>query len=152
VGNGRLGGMVFGGVGVDRLAVNDDTLWSGGPSEWNNPGAREALAEVRSLVAQGRFAEADAASKRMMGPYTQSYMPAGEIQVTSDHGDVAAAYRRTLDLAAGIATVTYRQGDATFTRTCLASFPDDVLAVHHACSRPGLLRLSIGAASPLRHA
>src|SRR5690606_34946513 len=110
IGNGRLGGMVYGGVGVDRLALNDDTLWSGGPGEWNNPGARDALVEVRRLVAAGRVVEADAAAKRMMGPYTQSYMPAGEVRVTSDHGDVSAGYRRALDLATGTATVTYRQG------------------------------------------
>src|SRR5690606_30827121 len=151
IGNGRLGGMVYGGVGVDRLALNDDTLWSGGPTDWNNPDAREALAEVRRLVADGRFDEADAASKRMMGPYTQSYMPAGEIRVTSDHGDVAAGYRRALDLGSGTATVTYRQGDAPLTRTYVAGHPDDGIAVHHACSRPGLLRLSVDAWSPLRH-
>src|SRR5690606_30300921 len=60
VGNGRVGGMVFGGVGVERVALNDDTLWSGGPGDWNNPDAREALPEIRRLVAAGRFAEADA--------------------------------------------------------------------------------------------
>lgn len=151
IGNGRLGGMIYGGVGVDRLALNDDTLWSGGPGEWNNPGARDALVEVRRLVAAGRFVEADAASKRMMGPYTQSYMPAGEVRVTSDHGDVSAGYRRALDLATGTATVTYRQGDVSFARTYVASHPDDVIAVRHTCSRPGLLRLAIDAIAPLRH-
>lgn len=151
IGNGRLGGMVFGGVGLDRLALNDDTLWSGGPSEWNNPGARAALDEVRRLVAAGQFAEADAAAKRMMGPYTQSYLPAGELRVTSDHGDVSAAYRRTLDLATGKATVTYRQGDAHVTRTYLASHPDDVVAVHQASDRRGALRLAVTLDAPLRH-
>ena len=37
VGNGRIGAMVFGNVGVEHLQLNDDTLWSGGPSDWNNP-------------------------------------------------------------------------------------------------------------------
>jgi alpha-L-fucosidase 2 len=44
VGNGRLGGMVFGGVREERIQLNEDTLWSGGPSEWNNPQARDMLA------------------------------------------------------------------------------------------------------------
>ena len=44
IGNGRLGGMVFGGVAVDRVSLNDDTLWSGGPRAWDNPGARETSA------------------------------------------------------------------------------------------------------------
>ena len=89
IGNGRLGAMVFGGVGVERLQLNEDTLWSGGPSDWNNPQARDVLPEIRSLVAAGRFVEADAAAKRMMGPFTQSYLPFGDLRMTMDPGDVA---------------------------------------------------------------
>lgn len=151
IGNGRLGGMVFGGVGVERVQLNDDTLWSGGPGEWNNPGAREALPEIRRLIAAGQFAEADAASKRMMGPYTQSYLPAGDLRVTLDHGDVSAGYRRTLDLATGRAAVRYRLGDATFSRTYLASHPDQILAARYTCTQPGLLRFAVGLECPLRH-
>ena len=99
IGNGRLGAMVFGGVGVERLQLNEDSLWSGGPSDWNNPGAREVLPEIRALVAEGRYAEADAAAKRMMGPYTQSYLPLGDLHVVLDHGDLARGYTRELDLA-----------------------------------------------------
>ncbi|MBW7458615.1 glycoside hydrolase family 95 protein, partial [Paenibacillus sepulcri] len=55
VGNGRLGAMVFGGVDTERIGLNEDTLWSGGPQDWNNPLAREALDEIRQLVADGRY-------------------------------------------------------------------------------------------------
>ncbi len=44
VGNGRLGAMVFGGVESERLQLNEDTLWSGYPRDWNNPGAKDVLA------------------------------------------------------------------------------------------------------------
>src|SRR4030095_17116548 len=47
IGNGRLGAMVFGGVVEERLQLNDDTLWSGGPKDWNNPKARSVLPEIR---------------------------------------------------------------------------------------------------------
>src|ERR1700730_7916041 len=50
IGNGRLGAMVFGGVQAERLQLNEDTLWSGAPRDWNNPDARQHLAEVRRLV------------------------------------------------------------------------------------------------------
>src|SRR5215207_2096193 len=50
IGNGRIGAMVFGNVGVEHLQLNDDTLWSGGPSDWNNPGARDVLPEIRALI------------------------------------------------------------------------------------------------------
>src|SRR5688500_5159024 len=54
IGNGRLGAMVFGGIERERLQLNEDSLWSGRPKDWNNPGAREALVEVRRLIAEGR--------------------------------------------------------------------------------------------------
>ena len=67
VGNGRLGAMVFGDVGVERLQVNDDTLWSGGPGGWDTPGAKAALAEVRRLALAGDYAAADKARARADG-------------------------------------------------------------------------------------
>src|SRR5688572_29545386 len=72
VGNGRLGAMVFGDVGVERLQINDDTLWSGGPSTWDRPGAKATLDEVRRLTLAGDYAAADAAAKGLMGAFTQS--------------------------------------------------------------------------------
>ena len=50
LGNGRLGAMVFGRVERERFQLNEDTLWSGGPRDWNNPKAPEVLAEVRRLI------------------------------------------------------------------------------------------------------
>ncbi|BCS32114.1 alpha/beta hydrolase [Luteitalea sp. TBR-22] len=149
LGNGRLGAMVFGGVQTERLQLNEDTLWSGGPSDWNNPGARAALTDVRALVAAGRFAEADQAARRMMGPYTQSYLPLGDLHVVHDHGDLARRYTRTLDLATGEAVVSYRQGKATFTRRVIASHPDQVIAMDLSCDTPGLLACVARLSSPL---
>ena len=77
VGNGRLGAMVFGGVERERLQLNEDTLWTGGPREWNNPDAPKALAEVKRLLAEGKYVEADRAARGMQGVFTQSYAPVG---------------------------------------------------------------------------
>jgi hypothetical protein len=63
IGGGRLGAMVFGGIGTERLQLNDDTLWSGGPSDTGNPKAHEVLPQVRRAVAEGRFVEADTLAK-----------------------------------------------------------------------------------------
>ena len=58
VGNGRLGGMVFGGVGWERIQLNEETLRSGGPQDRSNPQALALLPEVRRLIFAGRYAEA----------------------------------------------------------------------------------------------
>src|SRR4051794_31030015 len=78
VGNGRLGAMVFGGVATERLQLNEDTLWSGGPTDWNNPQAKDVLPEVRRLIFAGKYVETDALCRKMQGPYNQSYEPLGD--------------------------------------------------------------------------
>src|SRR5262245_39714251 len=67
VGNGRIGAMVFGGIEQERLQLNDDTLWAGGPYNPANPDARAALPEVRRLIAAGEYQAAqDMVQARMM--------------------------------------------------------------------------------------
>ena len=151
VGNGRLGAMIFGTIGRERLQLNEDTLWSGGPKDWNNPEAREVLPEVRRLIAEGKYVEADQLSKKMMGPYTQSYLPLGDLYLTFEHGDVGRSYRRSLDLGSAVVTVTYRVGNVQYTREVFASYPDQVLVVRLAADRPGALSFTAELDSPLRH-
>ncbi len=110
LGNGRLGAMVFGGVEVERLQLNEDTLWSGGPRDWDNPRAKEVLPTVRELIFRGEYEQADLLTKEMMGPYTQSYLPLADLWLHFYHGDVAHGYERSLDLATGIAETAYRSG------------------------------------------
>ncbi len=151
VGNGRIGAMVFGNVGVEHLQLNDDTLWSGGPSDWNNPAARDVLPELRALVRAGRFVEADRLSKRLMGPFTQSYLPLGDLFITFEHGNLGGAYRRSLDLRQAVASVAYRTGKVHYTREVIASHPADVIAVRLAVDQPRMLHFHAVLWSPLRY-
>ena len=150
VGNGRLGAMVFGGVGQERLQLNEDTLWSGGPKDWDNPKARAVLPEIRRLVRAGRYVEGDQLAKQMMGPYTQSYLPMADLDIVFEHGDVARDYERTLDLQSAVVRVDYRVGEVQYHRETIASWPDQTILVRLACDRPGMLRFSARLTSPLR--
>ncbi|HZG78538.1 MAG TPA: glycoside hydrolase family 95 protein [Paenibacillus sp.] len=150
IGNGRLGAMVFGGVAQERLQLNEDTLWSGYPRDWNNPQARELLPQVRELVRNERYEEADLLAKRMMGPYTQSYLPLGDLYLRFEHGEPAANYRRELDIAQGVARVEYSIGDARYVRECFASHPDQAIVLRLTCSMPGMLQVRARLDSPLR--
>lgn len=60
--------MVFGGTAGGHIQLNEETLWSGGPRDTNNPEAPRHLAEVRRLLFEGGPAEAQAlADKYLMG-------------------------------------------------------------------------------------
>ncbi|MXV15189.1 glycoside hydrolase family 95 protein [Hufsiella ginkgonis] len=75
IGNGRMGGMVFGGVRRDRIQFNEETLWSGAPRDYNRQGAYRYLPQIRQLLFDGKQKEAEElAEKRFMGAQS----PAGD--------------------------------------------------------------------------
>ena len=151
LGNGRIGAMVFGGIETERLQLNEDTLWSGEPKDGTNPNAQKVLPEIRRLINEGNYAEADALCKEAMGPYTQSYMPLGDLTVHFYHGGLAMQYERSLDLETASASVRYRIGDVTYKRTCFVSFPDQTLIMRIEADCPGMLSFTAKLWSPLRH-
>jgi alpha-L-fucosidase 2 len=55
IGNGRLGAMIFGGIEEEHLQLNEDTLWSGAPKDFNNPLAKEQLPKVRQLLFDEKY-------------------------------------------------------------------------------------------------
>ena len=143
LGNGRLGAMVFGGVDKERLQLNEDTLWSGYPKEWNNPDAKNHLAEIRKLVLENEdYVAADAICQKLQGPYNQSYLPLADLYLAFEHADSATEYRRDLDLDRAVASVAYRAGSVRFTRQVFVSAPDQIIVAQLAASEPGKLRFT----------
>lgn len=139
VGNGRLGAMVFGRVGEERLQLNEESLWVGAQRFTTNPAALEHLPEVRRLLAEERYEEAQAiAEAHLFGEpkRMQPYQTLGELSVTFDGHEGVTAYRRELDLADGVARVGYRLGYANYTREVFVSAVDQVLVVH--CRRENI--------------
>jgi alpha-L-fucosidase 2 len=145
VGNGRLGAMVFGGVESERLALNEDTLWSGFPRDCTNPDALKHLATVRKLVLQDKdYQAADLECLKMQGPWNEAYEPLGDLLMDLEHAGLEhagtpTAYRRTLDLDAAVATVEYRVGEVAYRREVFASSPDDAIVMRLTASKPGAL-------------
>jgi alpha-L-fucosidase 2 len=151
IGNGRLGAMVFGGVGVDRLQLNEDTLWSGAPRQWNNPEARQHLEEIRRLVLDKQdYVAADRGCRLMQGPYNESYLPLADLHLEWQRSGEISAYRRELDLDSAIASVSFRVGRFQFIREAFASAPDQVIVVRWTTTDPAGLGLTIGIDSPVK--
>ena len=139
IGNGRLGGMVFGGVAQERIQLNEDTIWNGKKRNRVNPEALKSLPEVRRLLFSGKPLEAEALEERtMMGiPNRQPpYQPLGDLNIRFAGEDNAVDYRSELNLATGIVRITYRIGGATCTREVFSSAPDQVLVVRLTCDNP----------------
>jgi len=148
LGNGRLGAMVMGVVREERIFLNEDTLWSGYPTDGNEPKGPEYLKEVRRLVLQHKdYAAADVACRKRKGPKTQSYQPIGEFKLTFDDLESTFDYRRELDLDTAVCTTTYRSGSTRIRREVLASAPDQVIAIRIEAQGTQKLSLSVGFSS-----
>ena len=132
VGNGRIGAMVFGGTTSERLQLNEDTLWSGGPYDPVNPRARAALPRVRDLLAHGAYAEAEALANAdvMAQPLHQmSYQTLGDLILTMPGIAAVTGYRRSLDLDQAVARTDFRCGGIVCTREVIASHAQQVIVM-----------------------
>lgn len=139
VGNGRLGAMVFGGTDGERLQLNEDTLWSGGPYDPAPRDARPALDEVRRLIAQGRYAEAEALTNaRLMGHplHQMSYQTFGDLYLDMALDGAVDGYRRDLDLDSAVASTRFRHGATRCLRQTFASPVDQVIVTRIVADRP----------------
>lgn len=140
VGNGRIGAMVFGGVGRERLQLNEDSFWAGGPYDPVNPDALAALPEVRRRLFAGDYAGAEAlANARMMGkPLQQApYQSIGTLRIDLAGIDGAATrYRRSLDIDRAVAETVFEANGATWRREVLACPVRQVIAVRLSTDHP----------------
>jgi alpha-L-fucosidase 2 len=133
VGNGRLGAMVYGRPAQERLQLNEDTLYAGGPYRFDNPGFKASLPEVRKLIDAGRFKEAtDLVGQAMIAkPATQMpYGAAGDLLLDFHGLKEAMDYRRTLDLDSAVATTRFTSRETDYLRETFASTPDQVVVLH----------------------
>lgn len=144
LGNGRLGAMVFGGAAKERYALNEDTLWSGHPVYYSNPGAYEAYQKAQSLILKGDFSSAQTAVEQgISNRATQAYLPAGDLYIDMRHASQPENTVRALDISTGVHTVEYDADGAHFIRESFISCPADVMAIKLSADRPGMLSFSV---------
>jgi len=146
VGNGRVGGMVFGGVADERIQFNESTLWVGEPHDYSQAGASNYLAEIRRLLFEGRQKQAEqlAMEHFMSVPLRQMpYQPFADLRIQFAGAEQPDEYRRELNLDEAIAKTTYRVGEVRFQREVFASAPDEVLVTRLAADRPGQLAFTV---------
>lgn len=146
MGNGIVGAMVFGKTDHERIALNEGTFWSGRPHDYNNPDAINYFPKIRDLVFAGKFQEAEKmADEHFFGvpAAQQAYEPIGDLNLDFEGSNDVSDYRRSLNIEAGVATIRYRSGDATYQREVFVSYPDRVIVIRLTCDKPG--RISLGA-------
>ncbi len=144
VGNGALGGMIFGGTGRERIQLNEESIWYGGKMHRQNPDAKESLPAIRQALLDGRIAEAERMMKRSLSGTPASmhpYQPLGDLFLQFQTGGAVTDYCRSLDLSAAVAKVSYRQDGVRYSREIFASAPENCLVLLLKADRPGSISL-----------
>jgi len=150
IGNGRLGAMVFGGTSEEVIQLNEETLWSGGPTNTRaNPMAPQYLPKVRQALLEENYPLAEELSKKMQGLFTESYEPLGDVIITYDAKGQATDYYRDLDLITATSTTRFKINGIVYMREQFISAPDQLLVIRLTASKPGALSFTASTRSLL---
>lgn len=145
VGNGRIGAMVPGGCLKETLSLNEDTLWSGYPLDYNDEKVFPYLEKVRTAVFEKKYKEAEEILNRhMTGIWNESYLPMADLvlEIEQEKNGISE-YKRKLDLAKGVCTTSFRLEGNPCTRTVFCSCPDQVLVIRFQAEQAVNLKISL---------
>ncbi|MBZ4037418.1 glycoside hydrolase family 95 protein [Flavobacterium sp. 17A] len=153
IGNGTSGAIVFGRVDAELIQLNEATLWSGGPVQKNvNPDAFKNLALIREALTKEDFEKANALTKNMQGPYSESFMPLGDLILKQDFGGKKTeSYNRSLDIQTGLAVTNFKVEGVNYKREIFASAPAQCIVIKLSADQVKKLSITIDAASLLRN-
>lgn len=164
VGNGRLGAMVFGEPTLERIQLNEESIWDGERRDRDNPAASTAVPEIRRLLFDGKVHEAEdlavsgmlSIPRRMpcyqtLGDLHLDFKPSGLTPSDSAWPSQFADYRLELDLDRAIATTTFRHGDTQYVREVFSSAPHQVIVIRLTASRPHAISFAATLDRPGNH-
>jgi alpha-L-fucosidase 2 len=152
IGNGYMGGNVFGKVQNERIALNESSFWSGRPHDYNDPDAYKYFGKIKDLVFSDKFQEAEKmADEHFYGKpgAQQAYQPIGDLILDfNSTGDSIRDYHRELNMETGVVKVTYTEGNVKMTREVFMSYPDRVMVMKVSANKPGRISLEAKLRSP----
>ncbi|MBS1664419.1 MAG: glycoside hydrolase family 95 protein [Bacteroidetes bacterium] len=153
LGNGRLGGMVYGRVGDEVIGLNESSLWSGGPvRDTVNPSAKGYLAPLRKALFEEDYPAAEKLARKMQGVWSESYLPLGDLHIHQDFGGSdSGGYERELNIRDAVVRTKYKVGGVEYLREVFIPAFGQMMVVRWTCSKKGALQLKISASSLLRN-
>lgn len=132
VGNGRIGGMIFGRVNEELIQLNEDSIWSGGFRKRNNSKAYANLEKMRKLIRDGKTTEAEnlcAEAFYGTNENQRHYQPLGDLHIWQQSDGEVLNYKRSLDISKAVSTTAWQSGGVKYFREVFVSHPDEVMTV-----------------------
>jgi len=140
VGNGRLGAMVFGRTGEEKIQFNEETYWSGGPYDQTRKGGAEMLPEIQKLIFAGKYIKAHKLFGRFMMGYPveqMKYQSFGDLILKFPEKGEVKEYFHSLDLDKAVVITSYLQNGIKYKREVFVSPVDEVIVVRITADKPG---------------
>ena len=156
VGNGRLGAMVAGAFPKERIQLNEDSIWAKEPMLRHPATTKDRIVEVQELVDAGKYKEAHELYESQIimtnAPEIGSYQTLGDLWIehVGKTAPASSGYRRSLDLATGLASVTQPLADGTtITQQVVSSAVDDCLAIRLTTTAADGLNFNVSFTHPI---
>lgn len=146
IGNGRLGAMCFGTPSNERIQLNEETFWSGGPSRNDNPNALGVLEQVRQMIFSRNYTNVESTINANMTAQTlhgSKYLCVGNLRLAFPGHSTYTNYERELDISDAVWRIKYKVGDVEYRREAFASVPDQVIVVRLTASKAGSLSFTV---------
>ena len=140
VGNGRIGGMIFGRPTDELIQLNEDSIWSGGFRSRNNSKAYENLEKIRTAIKEGRTTDAEnICCDAFYGTNENQrhYQPMGDLHIWQEGTDNYSDYRRYLDLSTAVCSTQWENDGVIYNRDIFVSKPDEVMVIYFTASEKG---------------
>lgn len=151
IGNGRLGAMIFGAPGIDRIQLNEETIWAGQPNSNSNPAALKVIPQIRQLIFDGKYTEAEILANEKVLLAKNSGMPYqtfGDLELSFPDQNNYSDYYRELNLDSAKAMTSYTANGIHYRRDYFSSLKDQVIIIHLSADKPGSVDLNIRLSSP----
>ena len=154
IGNGTIGAMVFGTPTVEHLQLNEETLWAGQPNQVLHREARKYLPEVRRLIFEGKYREAEALANQKVMPVGDGqnmgmpYQPFGDVYIAFPGHASYSGYERQLDIDNALCLSSYVVDGVRYEREAITPIGSKVVALHLTASQPGHVTFTASMTTP----
>ena len=154
IGNGTLGAMVYCTPTVERIQLNEETIWAGQPNQVLNPEAKEYLPRVRQLIFEGRYKEAEQLANEKVMPIGAGqnrgmpFQPFGDLHIAMPGHASYSNYERQLDIDNARSIVSYDVDGVHYDRETIAPLGSKVIAIHLTASKPGMISFTASFSTP----
>lgn len=151
IGNGRLGAMVYSGIHIDSLSLNDITLWTGEPEHSTTDSALNAqtIRDIREALNREDYPTAEQLQRKLQGHFSENYQPLGRLYIEYENeSKPVGKYERWLDISKAVAGNRYSIGNIKRCTEYFCSHPDEAIVIRIRSNKPIRFKLKLDSELP----